>query len=60
MLRTLQAMERRSPEDDATLQRWLRMFDQNLDQFRRMRENTVSTMTAPDQTRYSHRALLTP
>jgi imidazolonepropionase-like amidohydrolase len=48
MLRALQAMERRSPEDEATLQRWLRMFDQNLDQFRRMREAGVTWVAGTD------------
>jgi imidazolonepropionase-like amidohydrolase len=48
MLRALKAMERRSPEDEATLQRWLRMFDQNLDQFRRMREAGVTWVAGTD------------
>jgi imidazolonepropionase-like amidohydrolase len=47
-LRALKAMEHRSPQDEATLQRWLRMFDQNLDQFRRMREAGVTWVAGTD------------
>jgi imidazolonepropionase-like amidohydrolase len=48
MLRALQAMEHRSPEDEAALQRWLRMFDENLDQFRRMGEAGVTWVAGTD------------
>jgi imidazolonepropionase-like amidohydrolase len=48
MLRALKAMEHRSPQDEASLQRWLRMFDQNLDQFRRMREAGVTWIAGTD------------
>ena len=48
MLRALQAIEHRSPEEEAALQRWLRMFDDNLDQFRRMREAGVTWVAGTD------------
>ncbi len=48
MLRALRAMERRSPEDQAALDRWLRMFDDNLAQFRQMREAGVIWVAGTD------------
>ena len=48
MLRGLKSIERRTPEEEAALQRWLRMFDQNLDQFRRMREAGVIWVAGTD------------
>jgi imidazolonepropionase-like amidohydrolase len=48
MLRALQAIERRAPEEEAALQRWLRMFDENLANFRRMREAGVTWVAGTD------------
>ena len=48
MLRAFKAMEHRSPDEEAALQRWLRMFDENLDQFRRMREAGVTWVAGTD------------
>ena len=48
MLQALKAMEHRSPEDEAALQRWLRMFDENLGNFRRMREAGVTWVAGTD------------
>ena len=48
MLRALQAMERRSPEEQAALDRWLRMFDENLAHFGKMREAGVTWVAGTD------------
>jgi imidazolonepropionase-like amidohydrolase len=48
MLRALQAMEHRSPQDQAVLDRWLRMFDENMRQFGQMREAGVTWVAGTD------------
>ena len=48
MLRALQAMEQRSPEDQAALERWLRLFDENLSQFGKMRAAGVTWVAGTD------------
>jgi imidazolonepropionase-like amidohydrolase len=48
MLQALKAIERRTPEEQAALDRWLRMFDENLAQFRKMREAGVTWVAGTD------------
>jgi len=48
VLREKQKNEPLSPEDQRALDRWLRMFDDNLSQFRRMREAGVTWVAGTD------------
>jgi len=48
MLRALRAIERRTPEEHAALDRWEIMFDDNLSQFRKMREAGVTWVAGTD------------
>ena len=48
MLRALRGMERRTPEEQAALDRWEIMFDDNLSQFRKMREAGVTWVAGTD------------
>ncbi len=48
MLRALRGMERRTPEEQAGLDRWEIMFDDNLSQFRKMREAGVTWVAGTD------------
>ncbi len=48
MLRALQAMERRTPAEQAALDRWLYMFDDNLVQFGKMRDAGVTWVAGTD------------
>ena len=48
MLRALQAIERRTPEEQAILDRWLFMFDDNLAQFGKMRAAGVTWVAGTD------------
>jgi imidazolonepropionase-like amidohydrolase len=48
VLREKQKNEPLSPEDQCALDRWLRMFDDNLSQFRRMREAGVTWIAGTD------------
>jgi imidazolonepropionase-like amidohydrolase len=48
MLKTMHAIEHPTPAEQAVLDRWLRMFDDNLSQFRRMREAGVEWVAGTD------------
>ena len=48
MLRALHAMEHRGPAEQAALDRWLRMADENQDHFRRMRAAGVTWVAGTD------------
>jgi imidazolonepropionase-like amidohydrolase len=48
MLKTMRAIEHPTPAEQAVLDRWLRMFDANLSQFRRMREAGVQWVAGTD------------
>ena len=48
MLKALQAMEHRSPEEQAALDRWLRMADENMVQFGKMRDAGVTWVAGTD------------
>ncbi len=48
MLKALRAIEHRTPAEQAALDRWLRMFDDNMTQFRRMLEAGVTWVAGTD------------
>ncbi len=48
MLKALRAIEHRTPAEQAALDRWLRMFDDNMTQFRRMHEAGVTWVAGTD------------
>ncbi len=47
-LKAMRAIEHRTPAEQAVLDRWLRMFDENIYQFRRMREAGVTWVAGTD------------
>ncbi len=47
-LKAMRAIEHRNPVEQATLDRWLRMFDENITQFRKMREAGVTWVAGTD------------
>jgi len=48
MLKTMRAIAHPTPAEQAVLDRWLRMFDDNLSQFRRMHEAGVTWVAGTD------------
>lgn len=48
MLKSLQAIAHRTPQEQAMLDRWLAMFDDNISQFRRMHEAGVTWVAGTD------------
>lgn len=47
-LKAMRAIEHRTPVEQAVLDRWLRMFDENIRQFRKMREAGVTWVAGTD------------
>jgi imidazolonepropionase-like amidohydrolase len=48
MLKAMRAIENPTPQDQAVLDRWIRMAEDNLEQFRRMREAGVTWVAGTD------------